>query len=154
MVVQRLLELLNQNHIDYSTVKHSPAYTALSSAKKARIPGKEMVKSILLKLDGNYTLAVLPSTSKIDFKRLKEITGSQTASLADEEDLENIFPDCTTGAMPPLGNLYHIPIISDSLIIKQEDLFFEAGSHREIVKMHCSDFLKLAHPKIASIRRD
>lgn len=154
MVVQRLLELLNQNHIDYSTVKHSPAYTALSSAKSARISGNEMVKSILLKLDGSYTLAVLPSTSKIDFKRLKEITGSQRAALADEEDLENIFPDCTTGAMPPLGNLYQIPVISDELITKQQNLFFEGGSHREIVRILYSDYLKLAHPKIANIHRN
>jgi Ala-tRNA(Pro) deacylase len=153
MIVQRLLDYLEQTHTYYSTVKHKAAYTALTSAKSAHISGTEMVKSILVKLDGNYTLAVLPSTSKIDFKKLKEITGSHIATLADEEDLESIFPDCTTGAMPPLGNLYHIPVISDSLITRKQDLFFEAGSHREIMKMHISDYLKLTHPKIASIHR-
>jgi len=154
MIVQRLVDYLEQTHTYYSTVKHTAAYTALSSAKSAHVSVREMVKSVLVKLDGNYILAVLPSISKIDFKKLKEITGSHTATLADEEDLENLFPDCTTGAIPPLGNLYHIPVISDSLVTKQKDLFFEAGSHREIVKMHISDYLKLTHPKIALIHRN
>ncbi|MBI9097962.1 MAG: YbaK/EbsC family protein [Spirochaetaceae bacterium] len=154
MAVQRLVDFLNQTHTFYSTVKHEPAYSALSSAKSAHISAKEMVKSVLIKLDGSYTLAVLPSNAKIDFKKLKQITGSQNATLAEEEDLETIFPDCTTGAVPPLGNLYHIPVISDSLITCHDEMFFEAGSHREIMKMRISDYLKLTHPKIAAIHRN
>jgi len=153
MAVQRLLDFLNQNHTYYSTMKHEAAYSALKAAKTAKVPSKEMVKSVLLVLDGSYTLAVLPSSSKIDFKKVKEITGTHNASLADEEELESIFPDCTTGAIPPLGNLYHIPVISDSMITAQRDIFFEAGNHREIMKMHIDDYLKLTHPKIAAIHR-
>ena len=153
MAVQRLLEYLEQNHTFYSTLKHEPAYTALSAAKSAHISSREMVKSVLLKLDGIYTLAVLPSASKIDFKKVKQVTGSQIATLADEEDLESIFPDCTTGAIPPLGNLYHMPVLSDPLITEHEDIFFEAGNHREIMQMHMSDYLKLTHPKIVAIHR-
>lgn len=153
MVVQRLLNFLEHNHTEFFTVRHKAAYTALSSAKSAHIKSSDMVKSVLLNLDGIYTLAVLPSTSKIDFKKIKEITGSQMAALAEEEELENLFPDCTTGAIPPLGNLYFIPVITDSKIIEKKDIFFEAGSHREIMKIHLSDYLKLTHPKIALIHR-
>ena len=153
MAVRRLLVFLDQNHTEYSTMKHEAAYTALSSANRAHISGHEMVKSILLKLDGVYTLAVLPSTARIDFKKLKEVTGSHIASLAEEDEIETIFPDCTTGAIPPLGNLYHIPVISDNMITEHDDIFFEAGSHREIMKMHMSDYIKLAHPKIAEIHQ-
>ncbi|MDA3810740.1 MAG: YbaK/EbsC family protein [Spirochaetaceae bacterium] len=153
MAVQRLLDFLNQTHTFYSTVKHDPAYTARSSAKSAHIPSKEMVKSVLLLLDGSYILAVLTSSAKIDFKKVKQVTGSHIASLADEDDIESLFPDCTTGAIPPFGNLYHLPVISDVDVQRHKNIFFEAGTHREIMKMFMSDYLKLAHPKIAAIHR-
>lgn len=154
MAVQRLVDFLNQNHAYYSTIKHKAAYTSLTSAKAAHIPGKEMIKSLLLKLDGSYTLAVLPSEERVDFRKVKEITGSKTVYLAGEEDLEELFPDCSPGAIPPLGNLYHVPVITDSDVLKIEDLYFEPGSHREVMKMHLTDYLKLAHPRIAQIHRD
>lgn len=153
MAVQRLLNYLNQTHTFYSTQRHKPAYTALASAKSAQISGKDMAKSVLLKLDGSFTLAVLPSTAKIDLKKIKEITGSHIAVLADEEDLESAFPDCSVGAIPPMGNLYHIPVITDTVITRHADMFFEPGSHREIMKIHMSDFIRLTHPKIAEIHR-
>lgn len=153
MAVQRLVDYLNQNHTYYSTIKHEAAYTSLSSAKAANISGKEMVKSLLLKVDGSYILAVLPSHEKLDFRKVKEVTGSRTAALAEEEDLEDLFPDCSPGAIPPLGNLYHIPVITDSDVLEISDLYFEPGSHREVMKMHLNDYLKLTHPRIAHIHR-
>ncbi len=153
MAVQRLLDMLKHNHTEYSIIKHEVAGNAFSSALTAHVPGNKMVKSLLLKLDNHYTMVVLPSTSTIDFKKLKEVTGTHLAELAREDDLENIFPDCSTGAIPPLGNLYHMPVITDNLICKSEDMFFEAGSHREIIKMHYSDYVKLTHPKIVSIHK-
>ncbi|MBB6482643.1 aminoacyl-tRNA deacylase [Spirochaeta isovalerica] len=154
MAVERLVSFLNQNGTDFRTIRHDPAYSSLSSAKAAHISGREMVKSVLLKADGSYLLVVLPSTEKIDFHRIKEITGSLSVSLADEEEVESIFPDCSPGAIPPLGNLYHMPVITDSDVLEKKDLFFEAGSHREIMRLHMNDFLKLTHPRIATVHRD
>lgn len=153
MAVKRLVEYLEQNHAEFTTVRHDPAYTSLSSAKAAHISGRDMVKSVLLKVDGSFLLAVLPCYEKIDFRRVKEATGSQTATLADEEELESMFPDCSPGAIPPLGNLYHMPVITDSDLMGRKDFYFEAGSHREIMKMHLSDYIKLTHPRIATIHR-
>lgn len=153
MAVMRLLQFLDQNHAHYRTRRHRVAYSALASAKMAEVPKGEMVKTLLLSLDGSYTLAVLPSTKKLDFKKLKEITGSQNASLVREEELEGVFPDCTRGAIPPLGNLYHIPVISDKMIMNHQEIFFEPGSHREVMEIPTRDFLKLTHPRLADIHR-
>lgn len=153
MAVKRLVDYLEHTNTYYTTIRHEAAYTALSSAKAAHVSGRKMVKSVLLKLDESYALAVLPSDKKVDFHRIKELTGSQTAVLADEEDIEEIFPDCSPGAIPPLGNLYHMPVITDKEILDSQSLFFEPGSHREVMKIHLHDFLRLAHPRIAVIHR-
>lgn len=154
MAVKRLTNFLDQNHTFYSILKHNPAYTPLSSAKEAHISGHEMIKSILLKTDGSFLLAVLKSSEKIDFHKIKEVTGSRSVELAEEEELESLFPDCSPGAIPPLGNLFHIPVITDQDVLDKKDVYFEAGSYREIMKMHLSDYIKLTHPRIAEIHRE
>jgi len=153
MAVERLISFLDQNRAYYSTLRHKPAYTSLSSAKAAHVSCREMVKSVLLKTDGSFLLAVLPSVEKVDFHRIKEITGSQSVTLADEEEVENLFPDCSPGAIPPLGNLYHMPVITDSDILAKEEIYFEAGSYREVMKLHLNDYMRLTHPRVGSIHR-
>lgn len=153
MAVQRLIEYLEHTNTYFTTIKHDAAYTALSSAKAAHVSGKNMVKSVLIKLETSFMLAVLPSDKKIDFRKIKEITGSQTATLADEEEIEEIFPDCSPGAIPPLGNLYQMAVITDKEILDSQNLFFEPGSHREIMQIHLHDYLRLTHPRIAEIQR-
>ncbi len=154
MAVERLISFLDQNHTEYKRLKHEKAYSALESAENAHISKNKMVKSVLLKLDGIHNLIVLPSNKKIDLKKLKEVTGSHNIELSVEEEIESIFPDCMTGAIPPLGNLYQIPVITDSLITEQDDIFFEPGSHREILKIAISDYIKLTHPRIAEIHKN
>jgi Ala-tRNA(Pro) deacylase len=112
-----------------------------------------MAKSIIIKLDGEPVLLVLPAGSKVDFRKVKQITGAKEVELAREEEMEDIFPDCKTGAMPPFGNLYHMSVFADKDLIEDEDIAFNGGDHRELVKMHFRDFNRLVHPKIYDLHR-
>ena len=153
MVVKKLENYLEQNHVWYEKITHSRTYTAQETAASAHIKGKELAKSVMIKLDGETALAVLPAYLKVDFKRIKQISGAKKIKLAMEEDMEEFFPDCTIGAMPPFGNLYQIPVYADSTLENDEDIAFNAGSHMELIKMHFKDFNKLVHPKIHDIHR-
>ena len=153
MVVKKLENYLEQNHVWYEKITHPRTYTAQETAASAHIKGKELAKSVMIKLDGETALAVLPAYLKVDFKRIKEISGAKKIMLAMEEDIEEIFPDCTIGAMPPFGNLYQVPVYADSTLENDEDIAFNAGSHMELIKMHFKDFNKLVHPKIHDIHR-
>ena len=153
MVVKKLENYLEQNHVWYEKITHSRTYTAQETAASAHIKGKELAKSVMIKLDGETVLAVLPASFKVDFKRIKQISGAKKIKLAMEEDMEEIFPDCTIGAMPPFGNLYQIPVYADSTLESDEDIAFNAGSHMELIRMHFKDFTKLVHPIIHDIHR-
>ena len=105
MPVTKLKKFLDENHIKYQTIIHSKAYTAQQIASTAHIPGQELAKTVIVKLDGKMAMAVLPASYKVDFDLLKEMTGSQNVSLASEFEFKTVFPECETGAMPPFGNL-------------------------------------------------
>ncbi len=153
MVLKKLENYLKQNHVWYEKITHPRTYTAQETAASAHIKGKELAKSVMIKLDGETALAVLPAFMKVDFRRIKQISGAKKIKLAMEEDMEDIFPDCTIGAMPPFGNLYQVPVYADSALEDDEDIAFNAGSHMELIRMHLKDFNKLVHPKIHDIHR-
>jgi len=149
--VRKLKELLDSNKIKYETIIHTPSYTAQEIAASAHISGKEVAKTVLVKIDGKITMVVLPASSKIDLGLLKKKVGADKVELAGEREFESRFPDCDLGAMPPFGNLYGIDVFVEDKLTKDEEIAFNAGSHTELIKLAYKDFEKLVHPKIANI---
>ena len=146
MPVQRLKDHLDERHIKYAAIRHAPAYTAQEIAAAAHVPGKEMAKTVVVKIDGELVLAVLPASSRIDLELLKSTLNAESAELADEKDFSNKFPGCEVGAMPPFGNLYGMRTFVADCLAEDEKIAFNAGSHTELVRLRYRDFDKLVHP--------
>ena len=148
MPVEKLKEHLDRHHIKYVTIGHSPAYTAQEIAASAHIPGKELAKTVMVKMDGEMAMAVLPASYKVCFDLLKEATGASTVELASEEEFQDKFADCEIGAMPPFGNLYGMEVFVADSLADDEEIAFNAGSHRELIKLAYKDFERLVQPKV------
>lgn len=148
MPVKKLLKFLDNNSVKYVVIKHSPAFTAQEIAQSAHIPGKGLAKTVMVKIDGKLAMAVLPAKEMVDIDRLKEITGAEYVELAGEKEFETTFQGCETGAMPPFGNLYNIPVYVEESLSTQKEIAFNAGSHTELIKMNYSDFERLVRPVI------
>ena len=148
MPATMLREFLDSHQVKYSIVEHSPAYTAQEIAAISHIPGKEMAKSIIVKIDGKVVMTVLPASHRINFDRLKQVTDAKTAELASEREFEELFPDCQLGAMPPFGNLYDMDVLVDKSLVDDEEIAFNACNHHELIRMAVKDFLNLVKPRI------
>jgi len=153
MATRKLVDYLEHNNIQFNSLKHQRTFSAKKTAASAHIKGKEMAKTLLLKLDDQYTMAVLPADYKVDMKRIKQISGAKYVELATEWELEKVFPDCKVGAMPPFGNLYHIPVIVDKTLEEDTEICFNAGTHKELFQIKYQDYKKLVHPRLANIHR-
>lgn len=148
MPAKKLKEFLDSNKIKYVSIVHSSAYTAQEIAASAHIPGKELAKTVILKVDGKIIMAVLPASYKVDFELLKEAAGASNIRLADEHEFVDKFPGCEPGAMPPFGNLYGIDVYVAKSLTEDEEIAFNAGTHTELIKMDYKDFERLVKPKI------
>lgn len=146
MAIKKLKEYLDENKIKYLIISHSPAYTAQEMAARAHMPGKEIAKTVLVKIDGKLAMAVLPGSFKINFENLKKVLGSDNVRLADEHEFIDKFPDCEAGAMPPFGNLYGIDVFVANSLAEDEEIAFNACSHSQLIKMSYSDYEKLVKP--------
>jgi Ala-tRNA(Pro) deacylase len=148
MPVKRLKEFLDTNDIKYVTIGHSQAFTAQEIAASAHIPGKELAKTVMVRIDGKMAMAVLPASHKVDFGLLKGVAGAQKVELAAEDVFRDRFPECEIGAMPPFGNLYQMDVFVSEVLTQDKEIAFNAGSHTELIKLKYKDFEKLVKPKI------
>ena len=150
MPVKKLKEFLDKEKIKYVSIVHSPAYTAQEVAASAHITGRELAKTVIVQLDGEMAMAVLPANRKIILQDLREVTGADQVKFVAEEDFKKKFPDCETGAMPPFGNLYGMAVYVAASLTQNEEIVFNAGSHIEVIKLAYKDFERLVRPQVVS----
>lgn len=147
MPSKKLKAFLDENKIKYIVIQHSSAYTAQEIAATAHIPGKDLAKTVMIKVDGRMAMAVLPASYKVSFENLKEALGAKEVRLAYEQEFMDKFPDCDVGAMPPFGNLYGIEVYVEQSLAENEEIAFNACTHTELIKMGFADFERLVKPK-------
>ena len=148
MPATKVKEYLDSQKVEYTTLEHSPAYTAQEVAASAHIPGRHLAKTVMIKLDGEMTMAVLPAAYRVNFDRLKKALGASKVELATEKEFKDLFPDCEVGATPPFGNLYGMDVIADESLSDDVVIAFCAGSHTELIQLSYMDFEKLAKPRV------
>ncbi len=149
MACEKLLEYLDEHGVRYEQIKHPQAYSAQETADRARIPGREFAKTVMIKLDGNMAMAVLPAPEKVNFTLLQQSAGAETISLATEPDFHEMFPDCDLGAMPPFGNIYGLDVYVSGSMSDAERIAFPAGTHTELLCISYADFERVVQPRVA-----
>ena len=117
-------------------------------AASAHIKGRELAKTVMVKVDGKPVMVVLPASQRVDFQVLRDITGGGTVVLSSEAEFRELFPDCEAGAMPPFGNLYGMDVYVAPKLAEDAEIAFNAGSHTELMKLRYSDFERLVQPKV------
>tara|TARA_R110002096_G_scaffold316010_9_gene510348 strand:- start:2476 stop:2943 length:468 start_codon:yes stop_codon:yes gene_type:complete len=151
MIVKKLKSFLDENGVKYLIIHHSPAFTAQEVAQSAHISGNEIAKSVMVKVDDELAMVVLPASRMVDCSTVSKAAGGADVLLADEEDFEKRFPGCDLGAMPPFGNLYDLKVYLHPDLSEDEEIAFNAGSHTELVKLKYADYERLAGSSITML---
>lgn len=151
MPLSKLREFLDSHNIKYLVISHSLAYTAQGVAALAHVSGKKLAKTVIVKIDGILAMAVIAASEHVDLDQLRTLSGATTIEIASEREFKDAFPDCETGAMPPFGNLYDMPVYADLGLSENEEITFSAGTHRELVRMRWDDMARLLNPTLGKL---
>jgi Ala-tRNA(Pro) deacylase len=146
---ERMEQYLRENGAGFEVMTHSQAYTMQEVAAALHVPGKQVAKVVMVKADGEMTMLVLPAPYRLDFAKVRATLDAKKVNLAEEEDFVDLFPDCETGAMPPFGSLYDLPVYVEQSLAEEEDIVFRIGSHRETMKVAYADYARLVQPQVA-----
>ena len=145
-IPDKLKELFESSGVRYEVIDHAPAYDAQREAAAAHVPGRNWAKTVVVRVDGEPALTVLPATRRLDPERLREAVGAERVTLADEAEFEKYYPDCEPGTMPPFGNLYGQRTFVDQSLQNADTIAFHAGAHRTAVQIPYDAFERLAEP--------
>lgn len=148
MPARRLKEFLNRNGVAFTVVDHSPAFTAQEIAHASHISGNDIAKTVIVKVDHEMVMIVLPASDMVVLDFLRDALGSQDISLATETEFRDRFPECELGAMPPFGNLFGMDVYVSERLTHEEKIAFNAGTHTELLQMSYQDFAQLVKPKV------
>jgi Ala-tRNA(Pro) deacylase len=147
-IAHTIERFLDAQGIEYEVIHHPRSVSSSRIAQAAHIPGDRLAKSVLLTSDGSaHLMAVIPSTRRVDLARV----GNQIhhlVGLATEQKITEIFGDCDPGAIPALGGAYQLETIVDDSLLREPEVYFEAGDHEALIHLSGETFRQLManHP--------
>jgi len=155
-VAATVFDYLQHEKIHYDVVLHPRTESAAESARESVLPLVDVIKSVILRDGENRLMAIIPADKCVDIRQINHVMGAHY-QLDAESDIERLFDDCASGAVPGLGQAYNIPVIWDDALGKADDVYFEAGDHRELIHLNHQQFLKIMkrwpHGTISSARK-
>ncbi|MBL1432394.1 MAG: hypothetical protein COC09_05105 [Gammaproteobacteria bacterium] len=137
-----LRDYLDSAGVRYGVVGHPYSTTSMQTARVTHINSHQLAKAVVLQDSEHYVVAVLPADKRIQLGRLRR-KYQRALGLATEEDVGRLFFDCAPGAAPALGSAYGCEVIYDDSLADNEDIYFEGGTHTDLVHLSGGDFMKL-----------
>ena len=138
-----LQNYLTSEGVDFDVVEHYYTEGSINTAQAAHIPTRKLAKGVVFRdEDLHYTMAVLPSQNKVKRHTLNQIF-DRRLELADEDELDDLFQDCSHGAIPALGQAYEINVIWDDELLETDEIYMEAGDHEHLIHITKDQFERL-----------
>lgn len=145
MANQLLVDYLNRARALYSLESHPTTFTAISLARVGHIHAQNLAKTVLVSIDSELTMIVVPACYQLDLECLCDCLGADSVNLVAEAQFYRRFPRCEIGAVPPFGHLYGLRSLLTPLFAEDEQIAFTAGTHNELIRMPFREFQRLAH---------
>ena len=142
-------DYLDQMGVNYRLSRHDTTYTAQDLAAAEHVPGRRVIKPVVVKADGEFVMCALPASHRIDLDTLRQQLQVNEIELADEDELNQLFPNCELGAEPPIGKFFGITTLMDESLFADDRVTFQAGTHRDAVTMTLADYRRVAQPEVA-----
>jgi len=149
-IPKKVLNYLDKNKIKYEIVEHRKVYTALDSAETQKIKPQLVVKTLVMKIDKDYCLALLPANKNLDkakFKKAAKKNNPKIKSIdfAKEPWMKKNLPG-KVGATPAFGKLLKLAVFMDGTLYKSKDLILNTGEYTESFKIKTNQFIKFEEP--------
>src|SRR5437763_45727 len=78
-------------------------------AQVEHISGHRVAKVVIAMADGLPVELILPATRRVCLEKLRKVLGAWDVRLASETEMEDFFPGCEVGAVPPLDHWPGVP---------------------------------------------
>ena len=141
--VKRVVKVLN-NFDDSLKVEalDSSARTAKDAATSLNCEVGAIVKSLLLRTEGNFILCLVAGDKRCSLNKVKKILNMKDVSMADAEQVKS-QTGFSIGGVSPIAHLNKNKTLIDTSLSRYEHVYAAAGHPNTIFKISYKQLIKL-----------
>lgn len=159
-ISKKIIDYLDKNKYKYEIIKHRVTYTSWDTAQTEKVKPQEVAKTLIMKTDREWIIAVLPSNRNLDKKSLLKVINSKMSKeegkkfkkidFADEKWLKKNIKIGKLGAIPPFCELLKKSIYFDKLLMKNKKIYLNSGEYNASIRIDSNQYLKIEKPIIGN----
>ncbi len=112
----------------------------------------QVFKTLVTRVDGTLTVAVVPVSGQLDLKALAAAAGGRKAAMAEPADAERAT-GYVRGGISPLGQRKPLPTVVDDSALGFGTVLVSAGRRGLQVELTPTDLVRLTRARTAAIAR-
>ena len=142
--------MLDTRGVSYEERRHRAAPTARGVARREHVSSHCVAKVVIVLADWKPVELILPADHRVVLDRVRKLLGVREVRLASEAEMDRIFTECETGAIPPLRHWKDVMVLVDASLEGIDDLVFQAGTHEDAIRLKSRDWFRLMRPLVES----
>lgn len=143
-------EMLDERGMPYEERHHRVAFTAQEVAQSEHVTGHRLAKVVVVIADGRPVELIVPASRRIVLDRVRQLLAAREVRMASEAEMDRVFVDCETGAIPPLRHWRDVEVVMDVSMPKDGYMVFQSGTHEDAIRLAIEDWLPLVNPRVGS----
>jgi len=152
---KKITGFLEKQKYKYQVIEHRTTYTAWDTAQTEKVKPQEVAKALVLKLDKEYAVALVPGNKNLDkvkflkvyntIQKKNNAKSAKKVEFAKEVWMKKSLPG-KVGATPPFSELLKLPIFADKGLMKNKKVYFNSGEYEYSFLISTSEYLKKEKP--------
>ncbi|MFA4998911.1 MAG: YbaK/EbsC family protein [Candidatus Paceibacterota bacterium] len=142
-IPKKLVNFLDKSKAKYEVLEHKTVYTAFDKAKTLRVKENIIGKTLVVKIDKNYALVLVPANKNLDKDKFRKTAKVKSIDFVKEAWMKKNIKGAKIGAVPPFGILWKLPTFVDKSLLLQPKIIVNSGDHNFSLKLLSSSFKKL-----------
>ena len=136
-------DFLKKNNLNIDIIESEEnTHTAQQAAETHGVPVRNIVKSILVKIDSDFVLFLVPGNKKVDLEEKKKEFKTKNIKIANAQEVKNIT-GYSIGGVPPFGHKGKIRTFVEKGFDENEKLLAAAGSQSCVFKIKLGEIEKI-----------
>jgi len=149
-IPSKVSKFLDKAGVKYEAIQHRTVYTAHDKAATLKVAPKIIGKTLLLTLDKNPVIVLIPANKNLDKIKLKKIVKAKKIDFVSERIIKNRIKGVRVGAIPPFGNIWSLPTFTDNALLKNPKIIVNAGDSTKSIKISSAVFKKLVQETLTT----
>jgi len=134
-IPKKIVNFLEKNKARYEVLKHRTVYTAYDKAATLKVPEKIVGKTLVVKLDKNPALVLIPANKNLDIQKLKKIAKIKNVEFIKEAWMKKNLKGVKIGAIPPFSNLWKMKTFIDKSLFQNPKIIVNGGDYNFSIKI-------------------